>query len=78
VTRQQARDLYDGCTLILALAELTDVQREAVVGHTMRGETLVALAKRRNVTPEAVRSCHMHGLAHLADLLAPERETLAA
>lgn len=78
MTRQQARDLHDGCTLILALAELSEVQREAVVGHTMRGETFSAIARRRGVNRTSVRFAEQAGLRRLAELLAPERESLAA
>lgn len=78
MTRQQAQDLHDGCTLILALAELTDVQREAVVGHTMRGETLQAIASRRGVSRTTSHFAELRGLRRLAELLAPDREQLAA
>jgi len=78
MTRQHAQAVHIGATLILALAELTEPQREAVIAHHVRGETLDTIARRRGCTYQAVAALEQKGLARLAKILAPWREELLA
>lgn len=75
-------DAYDaavGATLILALAELPEGQRDAVISRHIRGETLAKIAARRGVTSQAIQIADRKGCAKLAVSLAPlHRELLAA
>ncbi|HEY8723348.1 MAG TPA: sigma factor-like helix-turn-helix DNA-binding protein [Gaiellaceae bacterium] len=68
--------MWIGATLILALSKLTEWEREAVIAHHVRNETLDQIARRRGVTRQAASISEQKGLAKLRAELAPLRDQL--
>lgn len=71
-------DAVLGATLILALASLTEWEREVVVCRNVHGQTLRQLADRHGVTRQAVSETNRKALAKLRARLTPYRDELLA
>jgi DNA-directed RNA polymerase specialized sigma24 family protein len=69
--------LRDGCDLLLALAELTDGQRHAVLGRHWRELSFEQLAAERGVTRTAIYMAERGGLEKLRLLLGQARADAA-
>lgn len=78
MNRLDAIQVYRGATLILALAALTERERQAVVAHAYHGLTfpetarLLGMSHRQNA-----EKFYQRGMRRLAETLEADRELLA-
>lgn len=78
MTRREAAELFDGCTLLLALADLTDSQRHAVIARFWRDQTVPAIGVEMGLSTQGAANALKNGVARLGRTLAPFRDRLAA
>ena len=79
MSRVAALDLYVGCSLLLALAELTERQRHVVVAHLWRGLTFDEIARELGVGCRTnAGAAFQEALRSLERCLGCERERLVA
>lgn len=71
--RGDAIELYIGCTLILALARLSDAERHMVTAHTYRGLSYVECGREANCSRQRAHNAHREGMKKLARFLTHER-----
>lgn len=77
VTEDQAQ-IVAGAKLIVALSELTEVERHCVVGRHYRGLSRAQIADERGVTKDAIDVSLRRGMARLRSMLDPADFGIAA
>lgn len=76
MTSRQARELYEGTSILLALGELTHRQRVAVVCRDVHEWTYQRIGDSLGVTRSGARQMHAVALDRLARRLEPLKQQL--